>query len=271
MRQVFELWGYEEVFLPSIEEYNSNLRRGLKIAHNNRFYLVKPDITSQIVCNLKNHEILKVYYLSEVLERINGTWQAGIEFIGGRTLQSGIEVLSVVITSLEKLGIENFYIDIGSLQTWKNAVAGLEEHEDKIFSALEKRNLGLIESLPISQAKKEKLQELLHFRGKESGIERLDKIIQYLNDERVFIDLGTIRPLSYYEDLIFEIYSPSFGHPIGGGGEYLVNDLTGFGFAFDLTTLKELSPRKTMKKRINIKGNLMDAYQKARALVNQVC
>jgi len=267
LRRNFEFWGYKEIFLPSVEEYKESLREGLKIAYNNQFYLVKPDITSQILANLKVPKRMKVYYISEVLGDIRGKWQAGVEFIGGEDISLQVEVLSIAITSLESLGIEEFYIDIGSLAVWRNALNGIEEFKEEIFGALRKRNFGIIESLPISEEKKEELWYLFNFRGKKSGVEKIDKIVEALGDERVFIDFGTIRPLPYYDDIIFEIYSPRLGYPIGAGGEYSVGNLKAFGFAFDLKALSKLYKGRLDKRRKIVGGGTNKAYKLARELV----
>jgi ATP phosphoribosyltransferase regulatory subunit HisZ len=43
--------------------------------------------------------------------------------------------------------------------------------------------------------------------------------------ERVILDLGLSRPLSYYTGAVFEVYDAALGTPIGGGGRY--DDLLG--------------------------------------------
>ena len=79
LRNTFELWGYEEVFLPTVETYRSELRDGMKFAYNDEFCIVRPDITSQIAVNLKGRqEKLRLFYVSEVIKKgVAGTWQAG--------------------------------------------------------------------------------------------------------------------------------------------------------------------------------------------------
>lgn len=268
LRRTFELWGYKEVFLPTVEEYRESLRKGTKFAYNNKFYIIKPDLTSQILMNLKEPRRLKLFYISEVLNGgVRGKWQAGVEFIGGRDLWMQVEVLLTVITSLEALGIKEFYIDIGSLKVWKNAIMGVEGFREEIFRALAKRNFEIIERLPISGEKKEELWHLFNFRGRKSNYEKLNLIVEALGDDRIFIDFGTIRPLPYYSDIIFEIYSPKLGYPLGGGGEYRFNGIDAFGFAFDLNALSKLYSGKLEKNRKTIRGELKEAYKLAKELV----
>jgi ATP phosphoribosyltransferase regulatory subunit len=38
--------------------------------------------------------------------------------------------------------------------------------------------------------------------------------------ERVIFDLGLSRDIGYYTGAVFEIYDPTLGIPIGGGGRY---------------------------------------------------
>jgi len=268
LRRTFELWGYKEIFLPTIEEFNRELRKGTKFSYNNEFYIIKPDLTSQILVNLKAPKKLKLYYISEVLDGgVKGEWQAGVEYIGGDITKMAVEVLLTVITSLEALGIEDFYIDVGSLGMWKNAIKGIEEFETEVFKALTSRNFEIIEKLPINKKKKEELWRLFNFRGKSCEYEKLNKIIEIIDDERIFIDFGTIRPLPYYSDIIFEVYSSKLGKPLGGGGEYIFKGTSAFGFAFDLSALSKLAGGKLEKSRKKIGGDLQKVYRLARRLV----
>ncbi len=240
IREIVEKWDYEELFLPNIEAYDNSLRKGLKITHDNEFYLVNPDVTSQIVKRYKSDSDLKVYYVSEVQKGIKRDLQAGIEYIGKDALKTKVEVLNILIEVLESLHIQDFYIDISSLKVWREMISDFERYEDKIFEALKKRNLSMIDSLDIDEQKKQDLWDLLNLRGKKSGFSKLDRVLETVDDERVFADLGTVRPLPYYDDMIFEVYSANIGSPIGAGGEYFVNDKPACGFALDLQTILEI-------------------------------
>ncbi|MFA4641061.1 ATP phosphoribosyltransferase regulatory subunit [Pyrococcus kukulkanii] len=264
LRLIFELWGYREVIFPSIEEYSQEIRKGTKFAYDNEFYLINPDVTSRIIKNFDDGKA-KLFYVAEVLNGgVKGEWQAGVEYIGGDPDAMILEVLSVIVTSLESLGIQKFYIDLGSIEVWKNSSG---EHWEKVKEALIRRNFERIESLPIPQDKKDELWRLFNFRGRESGYERLDRLIKALGDERVFIDFATVRPLPYYTDVIFEVYSPSLGKPIGGGGEYEVKGKTGVGFVFYLDRLAKLYRPKERSRQVISSKDLRKAYALAREMV----
>lgn len=238
IRTVLDRRGYSEVFLPSVEKQSQTLRKGLKMATHDEYYLIKPDVTSQIAYNLKDQRELRLFYISEVLDGLNGEWQAGIEFIGGEGRDK--EVISILLEILDTLGISDFYIDIGSLKVWSESIKDVITYEDTILDALKNRNFGLIEELGLEDDKIEELWDLFNFRGKECGIKDMDELLVELDDERVFIDFGTVRPLPYYDDLILEVYSPDIGYPVGAGGSYHVNDIPAFGFALKLKGLVDL-------------------------------
>jgi ATP phosphoribosyltransferase regulatory subunit len=266
LRGVFNLWNYREVVFPAIEEYSESIRKGTKFAYNNGFYVICPDATSRIMKMFENGEG-RFYYISEVLDGdIRGVWEAGVELIGGREPDMYVEILSVLITALESLGIQDFYIDIGSIKVWDEATSGIEPFREDIRKALLTRNFGIIESLPISTGRKRSLWELFNFRGKRSGVEKLDKIVELLGDDRVFLDFGTVRPLPYYTDVIFEVYSPRLGKPLGGGGEYTVGEKRGIGFALNLGALSKLYRERRRGGQV-IRGETGEAYRKARELV----
>lgn len=240
LRESFEMWNYKEVFLPSVERYDHRLRKGLKMATHDDYYLIKPDVTSQIAVNIKDDRSLRLFYISEVLDGLSGEWQAGLEFMGGRREEMEAEVLRIVMDSLDRLKISDYYVDIGSLKAWKDAIKEIPEREDAVFNALRSRNFGIIEELELGEEKTDELWDLFNFRDDECGSPRIDAVVRELNDHRIFIDLGTVRPLPYYDDMIVEVYSPDLGYPIGAGGDYVVNDLQAFGFAFKLKGLVEL-------------------------------
>ncbi|WP_088862552.1 ATP phosphoribosyltransferase regulatory subunit [Thermococcus celer] len=269
LRRTFELWGYREVFLPTIEEYREGLRKGTRFAYNNGFYVIKPDVTSQILGSIRELDgRLKLYYIGEVLDGgTRGRWQAGVEYIGGEPTKMAVEVILTAITGLEALGIEEFYVDVGSLKVWEEATEGISEFRGEVHRALVRRNFEMVEHLPIAREKKEELWKLFNFRGKRSGREKLDRIADAVDDERVFIDFGTVRPLPYYSDVLFEVYSPELGKPIGGGGEYTFRGKPAFGFAFDMGALSRLSRKERGGNRKRLSGEPKKVFAEAKRLV----
>ncbi len=269
LRRNFELWNYREVLLPSIEGYDEALDKGTKFTDGEDFYLVKPDITSQILTKLNPGKSYKLFYISEVLDgKTDGNWQFGAEYIGGDERWMIIEIITAVITGLESLGIRDFFIDIGSRAVWESVTSDLSVEED-VFNALYHRSFDMIDDLPIDDEKKNEIWELFNYRDKTCEYERLNGILEILDDDRLYADFGTVRGMSYYEDLTFEIYAPEVGSPLGGGGEYSFHDEGACGFAFNLDNLAENfpGPEERPREEISLKssGKLKRAKEQVEA------
>lgn len=268
LRNNYELWNYSEVFLPAIAEYDERLDKGTKFAENDKFYLIKPDITSQLVTKLKQVETHKFFYFSEVLNGgVKGNWQFGVEYIGGEETWMIVEILSSIITALEKLGVHDFYVDIGSRRIWRKITSEIPDREEQIFEALYHRNFELIDEMDLTKEKKDEVWKLFNYRGKDPDDEKLSRILTAVGDSRFFADFGTVRHMPYYYDITFEIYSPQVGEPLGGGGEYMYKDRPSCGFAFDVEHLLAVNPNMEQVPKKLVQGDLHESFLTARKLV----
>lgn len=271
IRNIFNLWGYTELLLPAVEPYHQDLRDGAKYADGKDYYLIKPDITCQIAVNLKGTpEIRRVSYVSEVIKKgTTGTWQAGVELIGEDKVKGSVEVLSVAISVIESIGIKDFNIDIGSTDPWMTETSDISSHRETIFNALSRRNFSMIDDLDITSEKRRKLKEMMDFRGKTSGFSKLDQVVSDLSDNRVTIDLGTVKLRSYYDGPVFEMYSPHFERLLGSGGSYSIGDIDAVGFAFDLDALASLYEARRETHRVPVTGgDAKESFRRARELVS---
>lgn len=268
LRKNFELWNYREVLLPAIEQAGKQLDKGTKFTDGKDFYLVKPDITSQILTGLKEDKEYKLFYLSEVLDGgTSGDWQFGAEYVGGEDRWMILEILTGIITALEFLKVEDFFIDIGSSRVWESVTEEIPEVKEDVFRALHHRSFDLIDEADIPDQKRKEIWRLFNYRDKTCDYQRLDSILEVIDDDRLFADFGTIRGLPYYEDLTFEIYSPELGSPLGGGGEYKFGNTSCCGFAFHLENLLEIFTDGKTKKRVRIDGEPGESFNRAKDLV----
>jgi ATP phosphoribosyltransferase regulatory subunit len=268
LRQNFELWNYREVLLPAIEESKSELDKGTKFSDGDNFYLIKPDITSQILTKLESGREYKLFYLSEVLNGgTSGDWQFGVEYVGGDNRFMIAEVLNGIITALESLGIREFFVDIGSRKVWEEVTEEIPTSKEKVFRALYHRSFDMIDEADLPEEKREEIWQLFNYRGQRCEYEKLNSILETVDDERLFADFGTVRGLPYYDDLTFEIYSPKVGSPLGGGGEYGFESENSCGFAFHLTNLLEIYEGNGEEERREVSGNSKEEFRRARKLV----
>lgn len=265
LRENYDLWNYREILLPAIEKSENGLDKGTKFTDGREFYVIKPDITSQILARLTDEKRRKLFYISEVLDgETSGDWQFGAEYIGGDKSWMVLEIISSIITGLESLGIEDFFVDIGSKRVWESATSDLPELREEVFSALYHRSFDLIDDLDITDEKKDEIWRLFNFRDTRCGYGRLDEILKTLDDERVFADFGTVRGMPYYEDLTFEIYSPETGSPLGYGGEYTFRNGDACGFAFNLESLLEIFTGLEGRERKEVGGSTKKKLNRAR-------
>lgn len=268
LRENFERWNYREVLLPAIENATEELDKGTKFTDGEDFYLVKPDITSQILTGLSEGKKYKLFYLSEVLDGgTSGDWQFGAEYIGGKERWMIVEILTGIITALELLNIDNFFIDIGSSKVWERATEDIPEVKEDVLRALHHRSFDLIDEAEIPSQKRKEIWRLFNYRDKTCNYERLASILEVLDDERLFADFGTVRGLPYYEDLTFEIYSPQLGSPLGGGGEYKFESTSCCGFAFHLENLLEIYAHNEEQDRVIVDEPPEKGYHRAKDLV----
>jgi ATP phosphoribosyltransferase regulatory subunit len=178
--------------------------------------------------------------------------QAGVELIGAEAPEGTAEVIEVLVASLDAAGLNRAVIGLGDAELYRQLLdeLGAEGHaRDMVLDRLAEHDLvGLeieiatIEGLDAGAQRT--LLRLPELRGglevleqaRELGGEAVERATRRLAatfdavkrrgvDDRVRLDLGLLRDLGYYTGAILEVYDPSLGHVIGGGGRY--DDLTG--------------------------------------------
>ena len=93
-------------------------------------------------------------------------------------------------------------------------------------------------------------------------------MVSEVNHERIIVDLGTVELHSYYDSLVFEIYSPRFEYLIGNGGSYRIGDIDAVGFAFNLDSLASLYDARKTPARVPVSGETpSEACSRAQELV----
>ncbi len=268
LRENYNLWNYREILLPAIEKSRDELDKGTKFTDGEEFYLIKPDVTSQILARLSEGKKRKLFYISEVLDgETSGDWQFGAEFIGGDKGWMVLEIISSIITGLESLGVEDFFVDVGSRRVWESATSDIPDLREEVFGALYHRSFDLIDDLNITKEKKEEIWRLFNFRDQRCDYDRLNNILETIDDDRIFADFGTVRGMHYYEDLTFEIYSPEIGKPLGYGGEYNFRNGDACGFAFDLEALLAVFNNPEGKGREKVDGPAKKKLNRARTRI----
>lgn len=173
--------------------------------------------------------------------------QAGVELIGSPAPAGTAEALTVLVRALRACGLERFRVGLGDAALYRQLMSDLEVPDalaPRLLDALARRNFvalgeelersslpaparALLRELPQRRGEAQSLLAELPARAR-SAAEGLAAVLELLAGdvaERVILDLGLVRELGYYTGAIFEVYDPTLGHPIGGGGRY--DDLLG--------------------------------------------
>lgn len=198
--------------------------------------------------------------------------QAGIELIGWGGAEATAEVVEVLSRALDAVGLGSAVIGLGNAGLWTGLLADVgasEETRKRSAERLVNHDLVGVEQVlrearELESAHVEALLEVIGMRG---GPDILDRAATYGGDRfgaairrlgaafgeldqrgighRIRLDLGMLRDLGYYSGTTIEVYDPTVGEIIGGGGRYdgLMSkfglDLPAAGFSLYLERIHE--------------------------------
>jgi ATP phosphoribosyltransferase regulatory subunit len=173
--------------------------------------------------------------------------QAGVELIGMPAPQGTAEVVEVLEAALDAAGLDRAVIGLGDADLYRQLLAefGIEgATRDSILERLAMHDLVGLEAelsdvegisdeqcatcVALSQLRggSEVLEQARALGGTavERATARIQETFEALEArgaaDRVQIDLGLLRDLGYYSGAILEVYDPTLGHVLGGGGRY---------------------------------------------------
>jgi ATP phosphoribosyltransferase regulatory subunit len=245
-----------------------------------RILVLRPDATAQIArmvaMGLGGEDLpLRFSYRTTVFRyepehrgRDREVFQVGFELIGNDSSQSDAEVVTLLAGLLDRIGLPDWKISLGHVGFFKALLSqsGLSPSGRKQAEvAVAHKDLPRLEQilnterLPRSRARdilqvpercgrEEVLEWGKRIAGKDSQLlqplQRLAQVYRLLKttgvQDRILLDLGEFRGFDYYDGVVFDVFSSSFGSEIGGGGRYnhLVGrfgrDLPAIGLGLDL-------------------------------------
>jgi ATP phosphoribosyltransferase regulatory subunit len=265
--EVFERYGYGQVATPTLE-YDEVLQRGEGRSgvgayrffdERGELLALRSDVTIPIArlaaSRFPDEEPpLRFSYVGNAYRivrpqraQVRQFLHAGIELIGAEAPAGTVEVLEVLSTALDAVGLNRAVLGLGDADLYRQLLTelGVEgEARARVLDRLAEHNLvGLemeVDSIEGLDAHgRETLLRLPGLRGgaevldqaRELGgvaVERATQRLQATYDGlvergvagRVQLDLGLLRDLGYYTGAIVEIYDPALGHILGGGGRY---------------------------------------------------
>ncbi len=179
--------------------------------------------------------------------RLREFGQAGIELIGVDGAECIAEVVEVLARSLDAVGLDDAVIGLGDAGLWEALLLDfggsteIVESSSRRLAGHDMVGLGaeLQDCGEFDPGQIETMLDLVQRRGgpeilnsaRGRGGERFAKVLDRLEatceaistrsvGARIQIDLGMLRDLGYYTGPILEVYDPSVGEAIGGGGRY---------------------------------------------------
>lgn len=245
----------------------------------------------------------RVYYIENCIRFLSPKdvgqrefWQAGAELFGRGGAEEDGEIICLALECLEKLGLRA-NADIGSISIFRKIAKHFKIEElDCLRRAISSKSLFTLKEIIHNESAMNVLKYIIENRGDievikklvDMGIieiaedlkyfEKLFEVIKaYGYEDRIVLDLSTLREMKYYNGIVFEIFLEGIGIPIGGGGRYdemmkefgLSIGATGFAVNIDLImkAIKYDNMKREEPVRIYYKeGRLKEAVKIAKEL-----
>ncbi|HDY83270.1 MAG TPA: ATP phosphoribosyltransferase regulatory subunit, partial [Halieaceae bacterium] len=201
--------------------------------------------------------------------------QLGAELYGNNSLAADVEVVRLMLATLETAGLTDITLDLGHVGIYEAvlATANLSSDQEKtVFDALQRKS---VPDLQLALAGEEQdiadlIIALVRLHGDETvlakarelftekapaalpAVDALQQVAAAIRRQRpdpdIYFDLAELRGYHYHTGIVFAAYVPGHGQALANGGRY--NDVGAVfgrarpatGFATDLKVLMTLLP-----------------------------
>jgi ATP phosphoribosyltransferase regulatory subunit len=198
-------------------------------------------------------------------------FQLGAELVGVVDVSGDYEIVSLLIESLQAIGLGSFTIALGHVEFIKGLLtrSGLSpQGQKRAEQAAAKKDLPRLEEIlageRIPKSVARAIREAPELTGREEVLERgrvlaagdpallapLDRLSQLYqllcsagHRDALLLDLGEFRGFDYYDGVVFDVFASGVGAELGGGGRYdhligrFGRNLPSTGFALDVDHL----------------------------------
>ncbi|WP_394241544.1 ATP phosphoribosyltransferase regulatory subunit [Halopseudomonas laoshanensis] len=266
---LFASWGYDLVITPHIEYVESLLTGAGHDLELQTFKMIdqlsgrmlglRADITPQ-VARIDAHTLgaegpSRLCYCGSVmhtrpraLSTARSLIQLGAELYGDASSASDIEIITLMLESLDSCQVKGVHLDIGHVGIFRGLTqsAGLEEStEQALFDALQRKAVDEVRQLTESLSQSSLAAMLCSLADLSGGVEVLERahilldgapesvmaalddlveIAQTLSrqypDIPLYFDLGELRGYHYHTGVVFSAYIAGVGQSIAQGGRY---------------------------------------------------
>ena len=295
--RVFTSWGFDYVMPPKLEFIDSLLTgtgkdldlQTIKVIDqlSGRLMGLPADITPQVARidahSLPSEGVNRLCYAGSVVRsRPEGfvgarvPIKAGAELFGDRSIEADFEIMSLMISSLHSLGLDDIHVELGDVSVYRTLIeqAALDSSVgDEIFGLIQKKARQALVQSTTAWVKDRDLADRINalpdlcgsanvlvdakqiFAGDSvalSAVERLRALIDRLSSRfptlTLSIDLSELRGFSYHTGVGFAAYHNGSGRLMARGGRYdNVGELFGrarpaTGFDIELSSLLDQLP-----------------------------
>lgn len=279
-RQVLDLyhsWGYDLV-IPPLVEFTDSLLSGtgsdldlmtFKVTDqlSGRTMGIRADITPQTsrmdAHSLQRQGPSRLCYASTVLYtrprhalESRSPIQIGVELYGEAGLAADIEVISLMLETLQLIGVDKPQLDLGHVGVYGSLLECAElssDQEAELFELLQRKAVPELDSWLTANVSDPEMATLLRaLVDLAGGVDVLDRArtlfaeapaeVELALDElqqtvdslqacyselNIYMDLSELRGYHYHTGIVFAAYAQGVGQAIGNGGRY---DHVGEGF-----------------------------------------
>lgn len=275
-RTIYDLhvaWGYQPVEPPFVEFLDSLLagtgrefeRQTFKVTDpvSGKTMGVRADMTPQVARidahHMADSDVARLFYLGSVvrahtdgIEKNRSPLQIGAEIYGHAGPQSDVEVIRLMLSVLQRAGIEEIHLDLGHAGIFRSICEeiGLQDYDQvELFSLLQRKAVpditAFTTTLGLSEQVQQCLVKLCSLNGDSSVLNRVpaemeplvknntamsaalnelqqisDTLQPLLQDVNVHVDLAEVRGYQYHTGVVFAAYTPGAGSEIARGGRY---------------------------------------------------
>ena len=263
--EVFRVNGYQLVMPPMLEYVESLLTgtgRDMDLATfklvdqlSGRHMGIRADMTPQVAridAHLLNRSgINRLCYAGSVLHTLPASLthtrqplQVGAELYGHKSIESDIEVIKLMLTTLMAAGIKKVHLDIGHVGIFRALAKEGQissDLEQSIFEALQSKDISSVSESTAGMEKvlREPLLKLSTLYGDRSVLEKARRLLPELpeievalneletlanaissDDVELSFDLAELTGYHYHTGIVFAAYAKGSAESIARGGRY---------------------------------------------------
>lgn len=266
---LYASWGYQYVIPPLVEFLESLLTgtgRDLDLKTikaidlvSGRTMGIRADMTPQVARidahSLNRSGTVRLCYAGTVLHSRADSMlvsrtpiKVGAELFGESTREGDLEIVSLMVESLSKLGIDGIHLELGDVSIFHQLVeiSGIgEQVQEELFALVQRKAFAeldlTIEKQDIDAAVASLLKQLPSLCGDDSvladsktifsdypniidRLENLQWLVQGLSgrfpDIEIYCDLSELRGYNYHTGIVFAAYVGHSGQALAKGGRY---------------------------------------------------